>query len=84
MKQPNTPKQFREMRKQLKLTQTTLAKWFGVSDQAIARWEKEQSRVPASAYVLLWLIYDEQINGNKRAVKDYIAATIGRRAFAAR
>lgn len=67
-----TAEQFREMRQKLGITQVKLASWFGLECQTVARWEKGQATVSGSAAVLAWLLYDEQINGNKRAVRDYV------------
>ena len=69
---PITPVRFRTMRKELGCTQKKLGKWFGVSDQAVARWEKGQSEIPGPSKVLMWLLYDNEINGNKHAVRDYV------------
>jgi putative transcriptional regulator len=69
---PITPSRFRTMRKRLGLSQKKLSKWFGTSDQSVARWEKGKSEIPGPARVLIWLLYDEQINGNKSAVRDYV------------
>jgi DNA-binding XRE family transcriptional regulator len=64
-------KQFKKLRLQLELTQTQMASWFGVSDQTIARWEKGYP-LSGSAAILAWLLYDEQINSNKNAIRDYL------------
>ena len=73
-----TPKRFRAMRKEMAFTQVRLATLFGVTDQSIARWEKAQSAIPGHAKVLMWMLYDEHINGNNHAVRDYVALITGK------
>ena len=53
-------------------SQKLIGKWFGVSDQSVARWEKGKTAIPGAAKLLIWLLYDEKVNGNKRALKDYL------------
>lgn len=67
-----TKNEFKELRKKLGITQKELSSWFGLSDQSIARWEKGQARVSGAAAVIAWLLYDEQVNGNKYALRDYL------------
>lgn len=69
-----TPEKFKLMRRELGYTQLRIAKMFGVSDQAVARWEKAKNPLPGAAKILIWLLYEEQINGNRFALRDYIAA----------
>lgn len=60
------------MRLALEMTQEYLARLFGVGTQSVHRWESGKSRVDRSAAILLWLLYDEQVNENKHSVRDYI------------
>lgn len=73
-----TPARFRTMRQKMGHSQKRLAEWFGVSDQSVARWEKGKTDIPGAAMILIWLLYDETVNGNKNAVRDYVGAR-GRR-----
>lgn len=61
----------RELRKVLGLTQGRLSKWLGVDTQTIARWEKGHN-ISGPAKVVLWLLYDEQVNRNDNALRDYL------------
>lgn len=71
-----TAKQFRRMREQMEHSQAKIAKWFGVTEQSVHRWENEKTEIPGAAKVLMWLLYDETINKNKHAVRDYVRKTI--------
>lgn len=73
-----TSSKFRSMRKKMGRSQKLIAGWFGVSDQSVARWEKGKTSIPGSAKVLIWLLYDQEVNGNPNAVRDYVRQTIGR------
>jgi DNA-binding transcriptional regulator YiaG len=66
-----TGKQFRQMRLRMKLTQAAIAKRFCCSVQAINRWENGKTRVSGAAQGLMTILYDNEINGNKYAVRDY-------------
>lgn len=48
-----TPKEIRFLRRQMDLTQVGLAQYLRVSDQAVARWEKGESRLPGPADVAI-------------------------------
>lgn len=75
---PIGPKQFQMMRKRMGYPQTKIALWFGTSPQNVGRWERGESAIPGPAKVLMWLLYDQEINGNKHAVRDYARSVIGR------
>lgn len=62
----------KKMRIAMGLTQFSLGKLVGLSDQMIARYEKGQSDISGAVKVLVWLLFDEQINKNKYAVRDYL------------
>lgn len=64
---------FRSMRRKIHLPQRTIARWFGVAIGTINRWETGKTKIDPSAKILLWLLYDEQVNGNRHAVRDYRA-----------
>lgn len=53
-------------------TQRQLADWFGTTVGTMNRWENNKSPLDRSAAILMWLLYDEQINKNKTAVRDFI------------
>ena len=65
---------FRAMRKRARLTQATVAKWFGVDEQTVRRWENGKTELNRSAAVLMWLVYDEKVNHNLAAMRDFIRA----------
>lgn len=52
-----TGKEFRFLRKQLDMTQLELAIELGTTDQAVARWEKGDSRIPGPAATALRFYY---------------------------
>lgn len=57
--------EFRFIRKELDMSQKTLAGWFGNDVQSIARWEK-RGRVPKMADRLLRMLYRESTDGNDK------------------
>ena len=65
-----TGTEFRFLRKELELSQGGLGLLLGVSDQAIAKWEKT-GKVPQTADRFIRLIYLEQVRGNV-AIKNTI------------
>lgn len=67
-----TPAKFREMRKAMGYSQAKIARWFGVTDHAVRRWEHGRNKIDGCAKVLMWLLYDQEVNGNKNAVQDYV------------
>ena len=56
--------EFRYLRLHLRLSQKSLAKLFGNTEQAVALWEKN-GRVPLWADKLLRLLWSEKENGNE-------------------
>ena len=62
-----TGREFRFLRNELNLTQRNLAELLGVSDQAIARWEKGRTKEPIDgpAQRMIRLMYSEVINKNE-------------------
>lgn len=62
---------FRFLRKEMDLSQFALGKLLGVTDQAVAKWEKT-GRVSKTADRFIRLLYLEKINGNVR-VNDLVS-----------
>ena len=57
-------KEIRFLRHEMLMSQTTLAKFLGVSEQAVHRWENGKTeQVPKPAEALIRLLYSEQIIG---------------------
>ena len=57
--------EFRFLRKELDLSQARLGRYIGISEQAVAKWEK-QGRVPRYADRLLRALFREYVEGNAR------------------
>lgn len=57
-------REFRFLRHEVGLSQAALARLLGVSEQAVARWEKGRSKLPVAADGTLRLLYKEKISGN--------------------
>lgn len=70
MKQKLTGEEFRFLRKEMGLSQSGLGKILGVTDQALAKWEKN-GRVPLTADRFIRLLYLESINENIK-IKSFI------------
>ena len=58
-----TGKEFRYLRIELDLSQKSLSRMLGVTDQTIARWEKDEVSLPQSNDLLLRAIYKENMDG---------------------
>ena len=58
--------EFRFLRHELNLSQSSLALLFGVEAQTVARWEKRRTKVPGMAERMLRALYAESIGGNPR------------------
>ncbi len=58
--------EFRFLRHELNLTQSSLGKLVDVSDQSVARWEKGETPVPGGADKVIRMLYTEHIGGNER------------------
>lgn len=52
----------RFLRHEMLMSQNTLAKLLGVSEQAVHRWEKEKTLMPRPSEFLLRLLYREHVN----------------------
>jgi DNA-binding transcriptional regulator YiaG len=59
--------EFRFLRKELDMSQSSLAAWIGKDVQSVARWEKS-GRVPKMAERLLRAIYREHAEGNAKII----------------
>lgn len=67
-----SPSRFRKIRRSLGKTQVGLGKWFGVSDQTIANWEKGKVAIPGPSQVLIWLLFEVCIKKNKHAIREHL------------
>ena len=59
-------KEFRFLRNELLLSQEFLARLLQVKELTIARWEKEQARIPLTADAAIRLLYQERIGKNQK------------------
>ena len=57
-------REFRFLRHELGLSQKMLGLMLGKNVQAIARWEKSQSKIDGAAERLLRILYAEKVDGN--------------------
>lgn len=68
-----TPAKFRKMRRQLGMTQAKIASLFGYpDDQMIGRYERGETGMPGPTKILMTLLHDEVVNGNRSAMRDYL------------
>jgi len=65
-------REFRYLRLEMDLSQAALGKLFGVSDQAIAKWEKEQSSIPQPAELLIRAYAEDKILNRSGKVAELI------------
>ena len=65
-------REFRFLRLEMDLSQAALGKLFGVSDQAIAKWEKEQSSIPTPAELLIRAYAEDKIVNGSGKVAELI------------
>jgi DNA-binding transcriptional regulator YiaG len=56
-------KEVRFLRKEMDLTQAELGKLLGVTDQAVARWEKDKTEISGPADYLVRVLFAEHANG---------------------
>lgn len=68
-----TGKEIRFLRKQMDLTQSELGKLLGVSDQAVARYEKGENNIPGAADGLLRALFLESI-GDELSLRALLSA----------
>lgn len=64
-------RELRYLRQFLDLTQAELGRLLGLSDQQVARWEKEQSRIEPAAFRLFCLLVRERL-GDRVAVESQL------------
>lgn len=64
-----TGSEIRFLRKEMGLSQRTLGELLGVTDQAVALWERNRGKLPKTADRLFRLIYVEHDGGNERIVE---------------
>jgi putative transcriptional regulator len=65
-----TGKEFRFLRNEMNLTQQNVAGLLNTDVQNVGRWEREEAeKVPGPAQVVIRLLYDEQVNGNKAIIE---------------
>jgi len=57
--------EIRFLRKELDLSQVSLATLLGVKESTIRSWENDRASAPLPAERMLRLMYEEKINGNK-------------------
>lgn len=62
-----TGAELRFLRKEMDMSQRALGQLIGVTDQAVAKWEKT-GRIPKTADRMIRLIYLEHIGGNVRII----------------
>ena len=65
-------KRIRQIRTELGYTQKELGKLVGLSDQMVARYEKEQSQASGSFTRLLALLLEEHIRGKVNDVRAFL------------
>lgn len=85
-------KELRFLRREMDLTQAELAKLVGVSDQTVARWEKDQTIIGGAADAMLRVLFVEHLGllENGVTVRDLLSTleahdasrTDGRKVFA--
>jgi putative transcriptional regulator len=64
-----TGKEFRFLRNEMNLTQQNVSTLLNTDVQNVGRWEREEAeKVPGPAQVVIRLLYDEQVNGNKEII----------------
>lgn len=65
-------KRIRQIRAELGYTQKELGRLVGLSDQMIARYEKEQSEASKSFIRLLALLFEERVRGKVKDVRAFL------------
>ncbi|MFT5140545.1 MAG: putative transcriptional regulator [Lysobacterales bacterium] len=65
-------KEIRFLRKELDLSQRTLGLLLAVTDQSIAKWEKDEHAIQGSANVVLRLLVAERFLNRKGEVSEFI------------
>ncbi|HZK89297.1 MAG TPA: helix-turn-helix domain-containing protein [Stellaceae bacterium] len=65
-------KELRFLRTEMDLTQSELGRLIGYSDQQVARWEKDQSRIPAPANRMIRLLVREHLSNDRFSVREVL------------
>jgi putative transcriptional regulator len=65
-------KELRFLRTEMDLTQSELGRLIGYSDQQVARWEKDQSRIPAPANRTTRLLFREHLGNHGFSIRDFL------------
>jgi len=65
-------KELRFVRIEMDLTQSELGRLIGYSDQQVARWEKDQSQIPAPANKMIRLLLREHLGNNGMSVREVL------------
>jgi putative transcriptional regulator len=65
-------KELRFLRTEMDLTQTELGRLIGYSDQQVARWEKDQSRIPAPANKMVRLLFREHLGNRGFSIREVL------------
>jgi DNA-binding transcriptional regulator YiaG len=58
----------------MKISQSKLARWFGVAQSTVAGWELGYAPISGSAKILMQMLYDEIVNGRTYVVRDFITS----------
>lgn len=67
-----TGAKFRKMREEMGFSQVLIARWFGVTEQTLRRWEQGKFAVPGPAQILVTLLYRETVLGEKRVMLTWL------------
>jgi len=65
-------KELRFLRTEMDLTQSDLGRLIGYSDQQVARWEKDQSRIPSPANRMVRLLFREHLGNHGFSIRDML------------
>lgn len=65
-------KELRFLRTEMDLTQSDLGRLIGYSDQQVARWEKDQSRIPSPANRMIRLLFREHLGNHGFSIRDVL------------
>jgi len=71
-KQRLTGKEFRYLRTELLLSQSSLAHVIGVKELTVARWEKEETEVPMATEAVLRQMYSEYIGKKNKPIRKLL------------
>ena len=63
-------KEIRFLRREMLMSQTTLARLFDVKEQTVHRWETEKTGIPKAAEALVRFLYTEQTNRTQGTLRE--------------